>query len=216
MKRASFLVCALASIVLAASASAAIGKGGSMLAIGLGNGSADIYSPTSVGPLTSTYLEPTQVPELNANAEFWHLFADDYAFALQGSYGFSNTKAEPSLSTDPDVTFTTKSFKVRIGGDRVGRIGDRFVAFFGPGVEFWSGKSKFEAGGGEDERENVTRWGLSGRLGGFMMLSENVALMGQIGDSFGRASVEDDDAKTTWWTSSFHASWGLSFGFGGQ
>jgi hypothetical protein len=36
--------------------------------------------------------------------------------------------------------------------------------------------------------------------------------MGQIGHTFGLASVEDQ-AKTTWMPSSFNASWGITFDF---
>lgn len=207
MKKALLTILTLCLVVPAAMA----GEGGrSRLSIGLGQGVADGYSPATVG--SSDYLAPTTAPETNVGAEYWYSFGDDYAFALSGAYGFSTMKWEGAASGDPEIKATGSSFKFRVGGDRVGKVGDRLTVFMGPGLEFWSGKQKLDVGGTSDESESVTRFGVSGRIGGFMALTEKVGIMGQVGHTFGLAKAEDG-AKTTWMPSSFNASWGLAFGF---
>jgi len=102
---------------------------------------------------------------------------------------------------------------VRVGADRVGAIGDRLVFFMGPGIEYWSGKQKLKIGAPETESESTSRFGVSGRVGGFMMLAEKVGIMGQVGHTFGIAKAEEGGAESTWIPSSFNASWGLTFLF---
>jgi hypothetical protein len=196
--------------LMAPMAASAEGKRMSMLSIGLGQGVADGYAPATVG--AGSYLSPTTSPETNVGAEYWHAFTDDYAFAISGAYGFSSMKWTGAAAADPEIKATGTSFKVRVGGDRVGKVGERFMVFMGPGVEFWNGKQKLKVGATETESKSVSRYGVSGRIGGIMMLSDKVGIMGQVGHTFGIASVTDV-AKTTWMPSSFNASWGLTFGF---
>jgi hypothetical protein len=200
------IVVAVATLCVASPALA----GGSKLSIGLGQGVADGYSATTVGG--ASYLEPTTAPETNVGAEYWYSFADDYAIALSGAYGFSSMKWTGAAAGDPEIEATGSSFKLRLGGDRTGKVSDRLSLFMGPGLEFWSGKQKLDVGGSSSESESVTRFGVSGRIGGFMALTDKVSIMGQIGHTFGLASVEDQ-AKTTWMPSSFNASWGIAFDF---
>lgn len=206
----SWMVLAVLCLVATAGTASAAGKGSSMLSIGLGQGVADGYSATTVG--ASDYLEPTASPETNAGVEYWYSFRDDYAIALSGAYGFSSMKWEGAAAGDPEIRATGSSIKLRVGGDRTGKVGDRLVVFMGPGIEYWTGKQKLEVGTTESESESVSRFGVSGRIGGFMMLTEKVGIMGQVGHTFGMASAEDG-AKSTWMPSSFNASWGLTFGF---
>jgi len=208
--RKSWMVLVTLCLAASAGSASAAGKGGSMLSIGLGQGVADGYAPASVG--MASYLAPTTAPETNAGVEYWYSFSDDYAIALSGAYGFSSMKWEGAAAGDPEIKATGTSIKVRVGGDRMGKVGDRLVVFMGPGIEYWTGKQKLEVGGTSNESKSVSRFGVSGRIGGFMMLTEKVGIMGQVGHTFGMASVEDG-AKTTWMPSSFNASWGLTFGF---
>lgn len=203
MKKILMVMAALCFVVPAAMA----GEGKSRLSIGLGQGTADGY----VGGGTD-YVQPTATPEINVNAEYWYSFSDDYAFALSGAYGFSSQKWEAPEVGDPEIKATGTSLKLRVGGDRVGKVGDRLTVFMGPGLEFWTGKQKLDIGGSESESESTTRFGVSGRIGGFMALTESVSIMGQVGHTFGMASAEDG-AKSTWMPASFNASWGLTFGF---
>lgn len=205
MKKILMVMAALCFVVPAAMA----GEGKSRLSIGLGQGTADGYAPTTIG---ADYLAPTTTLEINVNAEYWYSFSDDYAFALSGAYGFSSQKWEGEAAGDPEIKATGTSLKFRVGGDRVGKVGDRLTVFMGPGLEFWTGKQKLDVGGSESESESTTRFGVSGRIGGFMALTESVSIMGQVGHTFGMASAEDG-AKSTWMPASFNASWGLTFGF---
>lgn len=218
MRPQSLFLVALAMLVTATGVSAA-GKGSSMLSVGLGQGTADLYQTNAILG-TGSYLEPIQRPETNAGLEYWYLFSDDYAATVSAAYGMSNMKWETSSDpTDPEIKASSTGFKVRVGGDRIGKVGDRLLVFMGPGLEYWSGKQKVEVGGTEVDLgvgESVTRFGVSGRIGGFMMLSDNVGVMGQVGHTFGIASSEDGAAKSTWWPSSFNASWGLTLAFGGD
>jgi len=208
--RKSWMVLATLCLAVTAGSASAAGKGSSMLSIGLGQGVADGYASATVG--TAKYLAPTTAPETNAGVEYWYSFSDDYAIALSGAYGLSSMKWEGAAAGDPEIKATGKSIKVRLGGDRTGKVGERLTVFLGPGIEYWTGKQKLKVGGTENESESVNRFGVSGRIGGFMMLTEKVGIMGQVGHTFGFASVEDG-AKTSWMPSSFNASWGLTFGF---
>jgi hypothetical protein len=207
----------LAALMLVLGAPAALAqKGASMFSIGISQGTADLYDPFDAG----NYISAFSTPEIGVSGEYWHMFSDDYGFALQGTFGFSSEKDEPGdLATPGSVEgkFSTTSYKVRVGGDRVGKIGDRFTWFMGPGLEFWSGKAKFEGfAPTEIETENITRFGINGRFGGVMALTPTIGIMGQIGHTLGLASAEDQGSKATWYPSSFNAAWGLHFTFGGQ
>jgi len=199
-------ILAVVATVLSMGAPAA--RASSMLSLGLGQGTADVYTPTG------TYLAPTSSPETNVNVEYWHGYSKDYAIAVSGAYGMGRMEWK-SAAGDPEIKATTSSYKFRIGGDRMARVGDRMTVFLGPGIEYWNGSSKLDVGGTEDESDSVQRLGVSGRMGGFITLTPSLSIMGQVGHTFGYASVEDSGARTTWWPSSFEASWGLTFNIGG-
>lgn len=208
--RRSWVVLATLSLIMAAGSASPAAAAGSRLSIGLGQGSADGYSAITVG--AADYLAPTTAPETNAGVEYWYSFRDDYAIALSGAYGFSSMKWSGATAGDPEIKATGTSVKVRVGGDRLGKVGERLVVFMGPGIEYWTGKQKLQVGGTGSDSKSVNRYGVSGRIGGFMVLTDKVGIMGQVGHTFGLASVKDG-AKTTWMPSSFNASWGLTFGF---
>ena len=76
------------------------------------------------------------------------------------------------------------------------------------------GKAKFDGGENPDftpayETESVTRFGISGRVGGVMLLNERLGFNCQIGRYIGMASAEEAGAKASWWASGFQASGGL-------
>jgi hypothetical protein len=218
MKRRILVVAALALVAIVPSAFAA-GKGSSMLSLGLGQGSAPVADVFETG---NGYVFPSSEPSISAGAQYWYLFSDDYAFTAAGQYVFGSQKWEPADAGDPEATKSLSGYKFRIGGDRVGKVGDRFTLYFGPGLEFASNQSTLELAGSPDiETGNSTFFGVNGRIGGIMMLSESMGISGEIGHSFGQASSEDDTdpagtAKSTWTASDFSAFWGLTFAFGGS
>lgn len=209
------------ALVLTAPGALAAGKGTSMLALGVSNGAADLYSADGGG-----YISAFDHSEIGLKGEYWLMMTDDYAFTLAGGIGFFSEKNEPGTGSapgDPERTYSQSSFSVRLGGDRVAKVGDRAILYFGPGLEFWSGKAKFENFGfvappaaDEYETENVTRISVSTRIGAHMLLGSNWGLTCHLDRLWGHASAEENGAKATWWPSSTGASGGLLFMFGGE
>lgn len=214
-----FHALAVVSLVALAPPAFAAGKGTSLLSLGLGQGGAPVADVFNVG---SGYVYPSTEPAISAGGQYWYLFADDYAFALSGQVAFGNQKWEPADATDAEAKKKLSGFKLRVGGDRVGKVGDRFMLYMGPGLEFASNKGTLELAGSPDvETGNTTFFGVNGRIGGVMMLSDAVGISGEVSHSFGLASAEDEEdpagtAKSTWTSSEFGAFWGLTFVFGSR
>lgn len=215
-------VAVLAVIASAAVASAAAGGGGkeSKFSIYLSHGVGQ-YELGKVGP-GDDYLPLFpglgEISEIGGGAEYNMAMAEDYQMALSFDFRAGNFKAEPTSTAPagtPDEKITSSAWKVRLGGDRTGKIGDRFSWFMGPGLEYGSGKAKDEAAT-TVEGEPTNSFGISGRVGGVMMINPQVGIRGQIGDTFGMASVKDGGGKDTWWYSSFESAWGIQFAFGGK
>src|SRR6266581_4375934 len=83
MKRAGlvlFVLCVLGS----ASNGWAMSKGSSVLAIQIGQGTADVVDTDLQGGLWA----PAPQPEINAQLEYWHAFAEDYAFNISAGAGY--------------------------------------------------------------------------------------------------------------------------------
>jgi hypothetical protein len=101
-------------------------------------------------------------------------------------------------------------------------VGDRSLMYGGPGVEYWSGNSKFEpdpfstSGTGEYKDESVTRISISARIGAVMMMNETMGLTTHVGGRYGYASVTEQGAEATWWPSSVEAAAGFIWTFGNQ
>lgn len=210
--------------VMAIVASAAIANAAenvSAFSIGLSHGTS-AYSPPSKST-GDDYAILTPIDEIGVNADFSWGLAEDYAFALSGDYRFGSSKLEPNANATPGspvLKLTSTSWKFRVGADRTGKIGDRFKWYMGPGLEYASGKAKykdFAAPPDDDvESEPANRFGLSGRVGGVMMLSPQMGIRGQIGDTFGMESVDDNGGKSSQLYSSFEGAWGLQFTFGNK
>jgi hypothetical protein len=87
----------------------------------------------------------------------------------------------------------------------------------GPGLEYQSAKVTLKQTGQPDEEsESATTFGINGRIGGVMKLSESVGIVGEISNSLGFTSYEVGDIKLTWMPNSINAFWGLNFAFGGN
>ena len=208
--------------VLAVTASAAIANAKeSTFSIGLSHGSSNVSAPDKLfGP--NDYVSLGSSDEIGVNAEYGMAMADDYAMAISVDYRMGSFKQEPTTNAPafPTLKVSSTSFKVRVGGDRTGKIGDRFKWFMGPGLEYGSAKAKFKewalAPLDDVDGEPTTRFGVSGRLGGVMMLGPTVGIKGQIGDTFGLESAKDTGGKTTSTYSSFESAWSVQFAFGGK
>ena len=227
MKRATVAVAGLLLMAFAPAAWA-LGKGGSMFAIELTHGTADFadkFSGTTNTSNVAAYVTAYDHSELGIQGQYWKMMAEDYALAISAGYGFFSETDAPGQgapSGSPDLKFSTSSFNIRVGGDRVAKVGERTTMYGGPGIEFWSGNAKFEpdpfatTGTGEYNDEKVTRWSISARVGAIMWLSEYLGLTTHVGGRYGYASVEEQGAKATWWPSSVEAAAGFVYAFGGE
>jgi hypothetical protein len=216
MKQLRTVLLGLAALTLMATAALAGNAGTNLFGVQLTNGMADLYDPTEVA---SKYISAYDHSEVGIQAQVWRFMTDDYAMNVSVGYGMFSETDKPGNNPDPtdlDFKYTQSSYSVRVGGDRVVNVGERALFYFGPGIEYWSGKSKFDGGtpASTVESENVTRYSLSGRLGGMMKLSKSVSMSCQIGRKLGVASATDNSRKASWWPSSFDAAGGLVFGFG--
>jgi hypothetical protein len=214
MKLAQISVLSLAAL-LAASTAFAGNKGANLFAIQLTNGTADLYERYD-----SDFISAFDHSELGVQLQGWHFLSNDYAVTLSLGTGFFSETDKPGNAAAPGTTrfkYSQSSWNVRLGGDRVFALSERGLIYLGPGVEFWSGKAKFEGGSGQFpnyQTGNVTRIGVEGRLGGIEKLTDSVSLTGHIGHRVGMASATDAGRKATWWPSSFDGAAGLVFGFG--
>ena len=196
MKRATVAVAGL-FLMTFAPAAWALGKGGSMFAIELTNGTADFSDKLNGahgGPpnYTASYISAYDHSELGIQGQYWRMMAEDYAFTLSVGWGFFSETDKPgqgATAGSPDSKFSTSSYNVRIGGDRVAKISDRTTMYGGPGIEFWSGSAKFEpsplTGTGDYTNQSTKRWGLSARVGATMMLSPGMGLTAHVGGRYG-------------------------------
>jgi opacity protein-like surface antigen len=217
MKR---LLIAVALLAIAATASFAADNPKTIwMGLQISTGTADLASGGLTG-LSSAYDHS----EYGFKLELWKLMSPDYAFTASGGIGtFSEEQklGENAILGDRDFSYTQSSWNLRIGGDRFVPLGEHAYVFFGPGIEYWTGKAKFDPERPFDqfsetyETESTSRISLHARLGAHMMVSENWGVTLQAGQKVGMATYEEAGAKTTWWPSSMDGSMGLVFKFGG-
>ncbi|HEY6196043.1 MAG TPA: outer membrane beta-barrel protein [Candidatus Eisenbacteria bacterium] len=213
MKRFATTLAALALVVVASQALAA--EKSIIIGLGLTHGTADIASSNAIPNYNSAF----QTPELGGRLEYWNMMKENYALNFAANIGFSSETDKPrsgAPANSPELKFTTTSYSFRLGGDRVYSPNEYTKMFFGPGIEYWSGKAKFEGFSASTyETENTTRISLHGHMGGMMMIGPNWGLSGQIGHKIGIASYEEKGGKTNWMPSSIDGAMELVFSFGG-
>lgn len=204
-------------MLIGATSALAVTKGSSIFAIQVGGGTADLLEPSNTAP---TYAPAYDHSENRVRGQYMKMLSDDYAFAVSAGIGFFGEENKPGAgapAATPTRKYTQSSMYFRVGGDRVVNVGERAFIYFGPGVEFWSGKAEFKGYyPATVETEPVTRISFAGRMGGGMMIGENWGLTGDIGHKIGIASGDDRGAKTSWMPSSFDGHGGLFFSFGGK
>jgi len=149
------------------------------------------------------------------------MMGPEYAFNLSYGMGFFGEEDKPGNNAAPGdgaQKYSQSSYSFRVGGDRLLGVGEKTYIFFGPGIEYWSGKAKFEdetPPGASYETESVSRISIGARLGGHMMVGPTWGVTAQIGTKIGRATYKEAGAETTWWPSSMEGGVGLVFKFGG-
>jgi len=210
-----------AALLLAVSASVAAAADDAktkFLAVQLTSGTADIA--TVISSTNNDFAPAFDHSEYGFKAEFWNMMGPEYAFNISGGMGLFSEEDKPGTNAAPGdgaQKYTQNSWNIRVGGDRMLAVGDKSYIFFGPGLEYWSGKAKFEdktAPGASYETENVTRWSLGARVGGNMMVGPTWGITAQVGTKVGYATYKETGAETTWWPSSMEGNVGLVFKFG--
>jgi hypothetical protein len=187
-----------------------------LLGVQLTSGTADIATEITSPGFAPAFAQS----EYGWKLEYWNLMGPEYAFTVSGGQGYYGEEDKPGTNAAPgDVTskYTQNSWNVRIGGDRMLAIGDKSYVFFGPGIEYWSGKAKFEGFPSIPsgyESKNTTRISVDARLGGHMMVGPTWGITAEIGTKIGHATYKENGAETTWWPSSMQGSVGLVFKFG--
>jgi len=185
----------------------ALEPGTSLLALEVTQGTADLVSPD--GPFLSAYDHP----ELGGQLSFWRMVND--ALAVDATVGFAAMRERNQAAGNADRYYQQRSWSVRLGVDRTLELGHNTIFFFGPGVEYWSGYARFIdiIGTGTVTAPTVTRWSVSGRFGGMMVLSDSFSLIGHMGYRIGMASASQAGAKTDWYTGGIEAGAGLAYAF---
>jgi hypothetical protein len=207
----------LALTLLSPTAALAVGKGSTFFGVQLASGTADLYSLNGPG-----YITAFDHSELSLQAQSWHFLTEDLALAISAGIGGFRETDKPGTGAPGGATdskYTQSSFNVRIGGDHVVKLGERSMLFFGPGIEYWSGKAKFTSGISSTqnwEDQTVSRYSLGGRIGAMMRARGPFSACFQIGHKVGLASATDNGAKATWWPSSFDAAGGVVLALGGD
>jgi len=214
MKRpALFAFVSLAALVLFAIApvrAEGLAKGSNLLSFQITTGTADLATPEGgTGGITAY-----DHSEWGGQIHFQRLLSDDWALALSGGIGTFNETDTPGDNAAPGeekFEYSQSSWQVRVGADRFVHISPTFHLFVGPGIQYWSGKAKFEQGASSVESESANRIAFNGRLGAHVGLSNSIGLEGHIGHYFGHASAEDAGAEVSWSPSGIESAVGLSF-----
>ena len=210
-----------ALLLLAVSASlAAAAEGGNtkFLGVQLTSGTADLA--TELSSNFNGFAPAFDHSEWGFKAEYWNMMGPEYAFNISGGMGLFSEEDKPGTNAalgDGTQKYSQTSWNIRVGGDRMLSVGERSYIFFGPGIEYWSGKAKFEdetAPASSYETKDVSRISLSARVGGHMMVAPTWGFTVQAGTKIGRASYKEAGAETTWWPSSMEGALGLVFKFG--
>lgn len=205
---------ALASALFLSPASAAgLTKGSTVLSFQLAHGDADLATPEVFDPGYITAYDHT---EWGGQIQLQHLLSENWALAVSAGIGTTKETDEPGTNALPgaqDFVYKQSSFNGRFGFDRFVHLSPEFHLFAGPGIQYWSGKGKFDDGTTEIESESTNRIALSGRIGANIALGESVSLVGHIGGYMGRASAEDAGAKATWQPSGNEGAIGVGFSF---
>jgi len=212
------------SVSIAAAAGAAQYEKTGFLGLEVTSGTADLATAFGgFGPTSPTVLGSASAfdhSEYGFKAEYWKMMGPEYAFNISYGMAFFNEEDKPGTNAPAGTgtfKYTQNSWNVRVGGDRLLPVGEKTYIFFGPGIEYWSGKAKFEDATPPAlsyETENVSRISVGARLGGHMMVNPTWGVTAQVGTKIGHATVEEAGAKTTWWPSSMEGSVGLVFKLG--
>src|ERR1041385_922254 len=202
----------LAALALLSAAGRAAAMGKIFVGVGLSHSTADLATNDGAG-FNSAYDHS----EVGGRLEYWNQMNEHYALNFNGNLGFFSETDKPGTGAPASAAerkYTQSSWSARLGGDRTWNPLPNTIMFMGPGIEFWSGKAKFENIPGITngyETENVKRISLHGQVGAIHMMGSNWGISGQLGHRIGVATYEEKGAKSTWWPPSLDGAMELVF-----
>lgn len=203
----------LLATAVAGNATAGMSKGGSVFAVQLTSDQGSFVQPEA----QSGYIQSLTHSEQGVQAQYWYMWSEDYAMTASAGIGFARESDSPgsnSLPGDPTFKDSYSSWQVRVGGDRVGKVTDRFHLYAGPGVQFWGGKVTFKSDDTTvEESASATRIGVDGRVGVLLNWGQGFGMAGQIGHLWGYSSATDAGAKAKFTPSTATAGMGIFFIF---
>jgi hypothetical protein len=186
------------------------GAGSSMFWIGLNGDRAQLVGPTT-GSITTF-----ENPEAGVHVSYAYFVSDAWTVELTGGYDFGRSRFEPANPLARTETFTSRSYSLRLGGDRFAFINDQVALYAGPGILYWRGSGKYAGSGtpGVDgDWPTVTQIAINGRIGMWARLAGPWALFGHIGQVIGDNRASDSNGKNDWWSSHHEGSVGLAFDY---
>ncbi len=202
----------IGALFVAPSSAQGLDKGSTVLSFQLTHSDADFATPEGGSGFITAYDHS----EWGGRGEIQHLVSENWAVAF--GFGISTFKEtdKPGVNADPSdpkFEYSQSSWNARFGLDRFVHLSPDFHLFVGPGLQYWSGKAKFEDGPAVIESEATKRIALNGRIGADIGLSESVSLKGHLGGFLGPASADDAGAKASWMASGQEGGFGIAFHF---
>lgn len=201
------LACSALVSVWIAGPAAALDPGTWILALEATSGVADLVSESG------GYLAAYDHGEIGVQGQAWYLASDAWAVALSG--GPARTREANRAAGVPDRYYQQRAWCARIGIDRMLPLADDAILFFGPGVEYWRGHSRFIGYFADPvvDGADVSRWSASGRFGALVVVTDAIGLTGHLGFRMGYASASEGGLESGWYTSGYEAAAGIAFAF---
>lgn len=202
----------LGALLIAPASAQGLTKGSTVLSFMLTHGDADFVTPEA----GTGYITAYDHTEWGGGIQLQHFVSENWALAVSAGIGTTSETDKPGDNASPgdlDFKYSQSSFNGRVGFDRFVHLSPEFHLFAGPGLQYWSGKGKFDDGTSEIESEATNRIALSGRMGAHVAIGESFGLTGYLGGYLGRASGEDAGAEASWTPSGHDGAMGVSFSF---
>jgi hypothetical protein len=210
MARSIVAVACVSALLLLSPAARAerLGKGRSLVTVAVSGHRGEFVT---IVPLVSVLgfpgaLDRNEIGEVGGEIAYYRFLSDQWTLGIAGGYHGSNTR---TTGSGVSGTTDTHSYSVRIGGDRFAFIDDNVALYAGPGVVVTRGQSK--SNGEEDPQ--ATEIGLNGRIGMYARLTEDLALIGHIGQVLSHTTGKNEFGTISWWTSTHEGSVGVAIDF---
>jgi hypothetical protein len=211
-----FAICLGGSVVGPAHAEP-LGKGRALILIGVGGHTGQFTYPGS----STIRLQSGEVGGLVSYSRFLN---DEWTWGVSAGYYASRARIDennPNGTPLGTESFDTRSFTIRLGVDRYAYVNDDVAVFAGPGVGITRGQAKSEfkvippaTGGGVNKSPHSSEVGLNWRVGMYVRLGRNTALVGHIGYVLAHTwGGQGPSGESSWWSSTPEGAVGLALGF---